>query len=150
MGPFAYVAASLIPRTVETAIAMGFAVDDLFDFGGGEMWESATREIAHRELREDNQLYRVYVAAAEAGGVVAALGRRQAELWAGIAGRVDDGQAALIVTHGGLIEPGLTVALPGWAHERWGRGFRQCEGARLTWAGDAFVDAEILHLDVHA
>jgi hypothetical protein len=94
MGPFAYVAASLMSRTVETAVAMGFAVDDLFDFGGRELWESATKEIAHRELRDDKQLYRVYMAAVEAGGVVAALGRRQVESWSDIVGRVGDSEAA--------------------------------------------------------
>lgn len=147
MGPFTYVAASLIPRTVETAVAMGFAVSDLFDFGGGELWESASRELSHRELRDDDQLHRIYAAATEPGGAVTALGRRQVELWSDIVGRIGEGEQALVVTHGGLIEPGLMVALPGWAHERWGRGFRQCEGARLTWADGTFVDADILHLD---
>jgi hypothetical protein len=47
IGPFAYVAASVVPRTVETAIAMGFAVDDLLDFGGGELWEKASATIEH-------------------------------------------------------------------------------------------------------
>jgi broad specificity phosphatase PhoE len=147
MGGFAYVAASLIPRTVETALAMGFAVDDLLDFGGGEMWEAATSEISHRQVRDDPELYRTYLSLVEAGGAVAALGQRQVGFWTGAAQKVRDGEAALVVTHGGLIEPGLVVALPGWSHERWGRGFRQCEGARLVWSGGRFVDADVLHLD---
>ena len=34
MGPFAFVLASLVPRTHETALAMGFAVDETVEMGG--------------------------------------------------------------------------------------------------------------------
>jgi hypothetical protein len=82
--------------------------------------------------------------AAGASGAVAALGHRQAELWSGILMRVPDGAEALLISHGGLIEPGLVAALPDWPHVRWGRGFRHCEGARLRDDGRRFLDAEIL------
>ncbi len=49
MGRFAYVVASLVPRTLETALAMGFAVDELVEMGGGG-WEEATAEIALRSM----------------------------------------------------------------------------------------------------
>ena len=55
MGPFAYVAASLAPRTLETAVAMGYAVDDLLDLSG-ELWEAAQAELAHRVARHDPRL----------------------------------------------------------------------------------------------
>jgi hypothetical protein len=35
MGPFAYVHASASPRAVETAVAMGFAVDDTVELPSG-------------------------------------------------------------------------------------------------------------------
>ncbi len=146
MGPFAYVVASPIPRTAETAIAMGFAVDEVWDFAGGEVWEAAASEISHRDLRHDEHLYRIYVSAAERGGMVAALGQRQVHFWSEAAEKIAEGEAALVLTHGGLIEPGLVAALPDWPHERWGRGFRHCEGARLTWSEGRFVDREVLHL----
>jgi hypothetical protein len=57
---------------------------------------------------------------------------------------VSDGAQALLISHGGLIEPGLVAALPDWPHVRWGRGFRHCEGARLHHDGTRFVGAEIL------
>jgi broad specificity phosphatase PhoE len=147
IGPFAYIAASLIPRSVETAIAMGFAVDDLYDFGGGELWESASREIAHRALRDDRLLYGRYLSAIDQGGAVAVLAHRQVDLWLEILGRVHDGEAALVITHGGLIEPGLVAAIPDWPHDTWGRGFRQCEGARLQHDGERFIELEVLRLD---
>jgi hypothetical protein len=35
LGPAAFVAASLAPRTLETALAMGYAVNEIWDMGGG-------------------------------------------------------------------------------------------------------------------
>lgn len=78
-------------------------------------------------------------------GAVAALGRRQAELWGQIVFNVPDGAQALLISHGGLIEPGLVAALPTWRHAEWGRGFKHGEGARLWHDGTGFIDAEILH-----
>jgi len=72
MGPFAYVAASLAPRTLETAVAMGYAVDDLLDLSG-ELWEAAQAELAHRAARDDPRLYLRYLELLSAGGAVAAL-----------------------------------------------------------------------------
>src|SRR5712692_7229290 len=83
IGPFAYVAASLAPRTLETAVAMGFAVDDLLDLSG-ELWEAAQGELAPREKRDDPRLYVRDLEPLSAGGAVAALGHRQADLWSRI------------------------------------------------------------------
>jgi broad specificity phosphatase PhoE len=145
MGPFAYVVASLVPRTLETALAMGFAVDELVEMGGGG-WEEATAEIDHRSLRSEGDLYLRYVDRFAAGGAVAELGRQQAVIWEQAVSRIGDGEAALVVSHGGLIEPALIAVLPhDWDHSRWGRGFEQCEGVQLTWDG-RFADALPLRL----
>ena len=72
MGPFGYVTASLAPRTLETAIALGYAVDDLLDLSG-ELWEAAQAELAHRAARDDPRLYLRYLELLSAGGAVAAL-----------------------------------------------------------------------------
>src|SRR6266851_9529876 len=100
--------------------------------------------LAHRAERDHPRLYLRYLELLTTGGAVAALGRRQADLWSRIVTNVSDGAQALLVSHGGLIEPGLVAALPDWPHVRWGRGFRHCEGARLRHDGTRFVDAEIL------
>jgi broad specificity phosphatase PhoE len=143
MGPFAYVVASLIPRTTETALAMGFAVDGLVEMGKGG-WEEATAEIDHRSLRSDDGLYLRYLERFAARGAVERVGQEQARIWEETIGRVGDGESALLLTHGGLIEPALIAALPvDWDHSRWGRGFNHCDGARLTWEG-RFNNAEIL------
>jgi hypothetical protein len=122
---------------------MGFAADDLLDLSG-ELWEAAQAELAHRAERDDPRLYLRYLELLSAGGAVAALWHRQADLWSRIVMTVSDGAQALLISHGGLIEPGLVAALPDWPHVRWGRGFRHCEGARLHHDGTRFVGAEIL------
>jgi broad specificity phosphatase PhoE len=48
IGAVGFVAASPIPRTLETAVAMGYAVDVLLDMGG-EIWSDAQAEVAHHE-----------------------------------------------------------------------------------------------------
>jgi broad specificity phosphatase PhoE len=145
MGPFVYVVASLVPRTMETALAMGFAVDELLEMGKGG-WDAATAETDHRTLRADDALYLRYLERFAAGEAVARVGREQARIWDYAVGRIEDGESALVVTHGGLIEPALIAALPpDWEHSRWGRGFNQCDGVRLTWNGQ-FRDAVILRV----
>jgi broad specificity phosphatase PhoE len=145
MGPFAYVIASLIPRTLETALAMGYAVDELVEMGRGG-WDEATAEIAQHSRGSDGDLYLRYLDRFAAGGAVAEVGRQQVAIWEHGMSRVGDGEAALVVSHGGLIEPALIAALPpDWDHSHWGRGFEQCEGVRLTWDG-RFTDARPLRL----
>jgi broad specificity phosphatase PhoE len=146
IGPFAYVATSEVPRTLETALAMGFAVDDAVDLGGG-LWEAAQVEFAHRVQRDNSQLYARYMRLIDADGAVATLGRRQVELWHTLISRIPEGAQALLISHGGLIEPGLVATLPDWPHTRWGRGFRHGEGVRLRHDGTRFFDADILFLD---
>lgn len=145
MGPFAYVVASQIPRTLETALAMGFAVDVLAEMGAGG-WDEATSEIDHRSLRSADDLYLRYVDRFAIGGAVMRIGREQAGIWDRAVRRIGDGEAALVVSHGGLIEPALIAALPpDWDHSRWGRGFAHCEGMALIWEG-GFTDAEVLRV----
>ncbi len=61
MDPFEYVASGVVPRELETAIAMGFAVDDLIDFSAASYGEKASATIQHHALRDDRDLHRLYV-----------------------------------------------------------------------------------------
>ncbi len=117
-----YVAASLAPRTLETAIATGFAVDDLLDLGG-DLWEPAQSELAHRASRDDPELYLRYLELMRSDGALDALGRRQAELWQRVVLHVPDGAQALLVSHSTHIQPlvgfmSLSTRRPGVGGER--------------------------------
>jgi hypothetical protein len=97
---------------------MGFAVDDCVDMGGPH-FEQANREIAHHQwwgTPDPFALWKEYVAR---NGPVAALARHQEALWRRAVGHVPAGGAALVISHGGLIEPGLIVCLPNSDHSAW-------------------------------
>src|SRR6266545_2150702 len=99
LGPFASVVTSASPRAIETAVAMGFAVDD-------------TVAEAHRRI------------------------------WTSVVAAVPDGAAALVVGHGGGIEPGLVACLPDADYQSWGGPFGHCDGARLSFNEGGFVSVQ--------
>lgn len=140
MGPFQRVITSTLPRAYETAIAMGFAVDEQLE-GLCEMSSDVEAEVAWDAG---------FVAFAEAirlNGATAAFARKQAEFWRSVAEALPDGGAALLVTHGGFIEAGAVASLPQTDHRAWGRACAWCEGVRLDYEGGQFVEAHILRVN---
>lgn len=142
IGAVEWVVASTVPRTAETALAMGFAVDVLADMGG-RAWELAQAEAGHHAQWEWTDPFGRYLALIGQGGAVADLARLQAELWTDAAGRVADGEKALVVSHGGLIEPGLVACLPDAQLDSWGGPFAHCEGITLAFDGTCFAAVTI-------
>jgi hypothetical protein len=55
---------------------------------------------------------------------------------------VAEGSHALVVSHGGSIEPTLVLALPRLEHQRWGPPFSHCDGAVLGFDAGKFVHVE--------
>lgn len=51
------------------------------------------------------------------------------DIWTCAVQRVHDGVAALVVGHGGGIEPALVACFPEADHPRWGALFGHCDGA---------------------
>jgi broad specificity phosphatase PhoE len=142
IGPFAFVLASVVPRTLETAIAMGFAPDACLDHGGGPLWEASLEEVPFHAQWEAELPFVMYRDAIADGGAMRELADLQLATWTDAAGRVRDGEAALVVTHGGLIDSGLVRALPDADHASWGPPISQLEGARLEFDGTSFALAE--------
>jgi hypothetical protein len=145
IGPFSFVLAGTVPRTEETAVAMGFAVDDTFDMGG-DAWGPARAQLGDQDHWKWPQVFVRYAEIVAAGGPVTALAHRQWQLWSGVADRLGDGESALLISHGGLIEPGLVSAVPDGDYAAWGGAFRHCEGVRLAREGAAFRLVELLRL----
>jgi broad specificity phosphatase PhoE len=142
IGPFAFVVASIVPRTLETAIAMGFAPDACVDQGGGPLWEASLEEVPFHAQWEADEPFVMYAEAIAHGGAMRDLADLQLAIWTDAVGRVADGEAALVVTHGGLIDSGLVRALPDADHATWGPPVSQLEGARLEFDGTSFSLAE--------
>ena len=126
LGPFAVVITSPIPRAFETAIAMGFAVDDVDD---------------HLALLPSKVLDRVawdggfgaWAAAAGSKPVRTHLGAMR-EWLAKVAAALPDGGAALMVSHGGIVES-IGAACLGDGAATWGDPVRYVEGVRLEFDG---------------
>ena len=138
-GPFRRVITSTVPRAFETAIAMGFAVDEQIETlseMGHEMdaaiaWPTSFASIA-QAIRTN-----------EAAGKFA---RAQARLLRSIAKLLPEGGAALVISHGGIVEAAAIGCLPEADHVAWGPYCDCCEGVRLAFDGEQFIGAEILRV----
>jgi broad specificity phosphatase PhoE len=140
LGPFDRVVTSTLPRAFETAIAMGFAVDEqvaLMSTYGADV----EREVPWP------QSFHVYVRAVRRAGSAAQWYASQlAEYYTKLANRLDEGRAALVINHGGILELGVTASFPNVDYESWGEAVDYCEGARLFWSDGKFVNAELLRV----
>jgi broad specificity phosphatase PhoE len=135
LGPFGYVVTSASPRAVETAVAMGFAVDDTVELPSGYV----AGEVEHHAQWRWPRPYRTYAELLAHPTGVAAVAEAHRLAWAGVVAAVPDGAAALVVGHGGGIEPGLVACLPDADHGSWGAPFGHCDGARLGFDQGRFV-----------
>src|SRR5262249_53771825 len=78
IGSFDRVLASTVPRTVETAIAMGFAIDDQLEVLGdlpADVWE----EIGHHERWSWAEPFVMFAQFVRQGGPTSQMGRQQRE-----------------------------------------------------------------------
>jgi broad specificity phosphatase PhoE len=135
LGPVAYVLTSAAPRAVETAVAMGAAVDDTVDLPSGYV----PGEVAfHEQWTWTRPWVRYAELVAQGRGLAAVAGAHRAA-WTRAVASLDDGETALVVSHGGMIEPALVACLPDADHARWGALFGHCDGARLGFEEGRFV-----------
>jgi broad specificity phosphatase PhoE len=139
LGPFDRVVTSTLPRAFETAIAMGFAVDEQ----NGLM--SAYGADVEREVPWP-QLFSAYARAVRLGGSAQYYAEQLAAYYARLTEYLDDDGAALVINHGGIVEMGVTASFPNADYESWGEAVYYCEGARLTWENGTCVNAELLRV----
>ncbi len=141
LGPFAQVVTSVLPRTRETAIAMGFAVD----------YELVMLPAAPAVYAE-NERSRWWAATQPFAALAQLLAERSAvwqhahtiaAQWRDICTAIPTGSAALCIGHSGDLEMGLVACFPDADHTAWGSPFGFCEGARLHFT-DHFADVELV------
>lgn len=138
-GPFDRVVTSTLPRALETAIAMGFAVDEqaeLMNTYGRDVEKEAPWPLSFAE----------YAEAAKRGGAAAKYARKLAKYYAGIMNHISESRSALAVNHGGVVELGVAGCLPDFDFSSWGGPVEYCEGARLLWDEGKFVNGEALRV----
>jgi broad specificity phosphatase PhoE len=139
IGPFDRVVTSTLPRAFETAIAMGFAVDEQ-----NELMSTHGRDV-EREAPWPLS-FATYAEVVQDGGAAARYARQLAAVYSKLADRLADGRAALVINHGGVLELGVVACLPGADYASWGDAVDYCEGARLFWEDGKCVNAEVLRM----
>ena len=145
IGPFHRVVTSTITRTLETAIAMGFAVDEQLTVLG-EIPPGVWDEVGHHERWGWDEPFVAFARLVREGGPAARLGRAPAEAWRAIVGDLPQDGRALIISHGRVIEAGAVTCFPDADHASWGPPFGTCEGLQLTYVGDAWTAPKLLRL----
>ena len=138
-GPFARVITSTVPRAFETAIAMGFAVDEQNELMS-TMGPYVDAEAPWPRSPEE------YAKAVCRGKAAARYAEQLAEFYDQLVDRLEDGQSTLVINHGGVVELSASACLPHADHASWGPHFECCEGVRLFWEDGKFVNAEILRV----
>jgi hypothetical protein len=139
LGPFDRVFTSTLPRAFETAIAMGFAVDEqneLMSTYGSEVGREAPWPLACAG----------YAEVVRKRGAAAQYANQLADVYGKLATYLANGRSALVINHGGVLELGAVACLPNADHIKWGSHFDYCEGIRLYWDDGKFVDGEILRV----
>ena len=140
LGPFSRVVTSTIPRAYETAIAMGFAVDEQLE------------QLALMPNDVENEIawdagFAAFAAVVQKGGALARYAHEQARLLHEIARSLPEDGAALVISHGGIVEAQVVGYLPDTDFRSWGSYCDYCEGARLRFDGQRFVSGEVLRID---
>ena len=141
LGPFDRVVTSTLPRAFETAIAMGFAVDEQNELMS--TYNNAVGREAPWPLSPAG-----YAEVVSAGGAATNYANQLVAVYTKLANFLADGRAALIINHGGIAEMGAVACLPEADYFAWGSHFECCEGIRLFWEDDKFVNAEILRVSI--
>jgi broad specificity phosphatase PhoE len=136
-GPIAYVLTSQLPRTLETAVAMGHAVDDTVDVPSGYV----PGEIDHHDQWTWTEPYTAYAHLLRRSTQLTAVAEAHRAHWLRAVTSIADGETALVVSHGGTIEPTLVSCLPKADHSAWGAPFGHCDGVRLRFERGSWLDA---------
>jgi broad specificity phosphatase PhoE len=141
LGPFDRVVTSTLPRAFETAIAMGFAVDEQIELMGS-YGSDVEREVPWP------QSFAAYAKAVKWNGAALQYADQLAAYYADLADYLANDRAALVINHGGVLELGVVASFPGADYESWGEEADYCEGARLSWEDGKCVNAEILRVSM--
>lgn len=139
IGPFHYVATSTLNRALETALAMGFAVNEqnqLLNTYGGAVEREAPWPMPFHHFSE----------IVKQEGAAAEYASQLADYYRSLVARIPEGGSALVINHGGVVELGVTAALPDVDFSAWGDSVDYCEGARLFWDDGRFARGEALRV----
>jgi broad specificity phosphatase PhoE len=130
-----YVAVGDQPRHLETAIAMGFAVDEQITWPSGYV----DGEVRHHDQWTWDEPFVHYATLLAEGRRLSDVAQEHLSHWRRILDVVSDGGTAMVVSSGGSIEPVLVAAFPDADHATWGGPLHQLEGATILVDGGRFT-----------
>lgn len=142
IGPFDLVLSSQIPRTLKTAIVMGFAVDEQLEVLGdipAEVWD----ELGHQERSTWAEPFVEFARIIAQNGATAQLGQRQRAAWIQALEQVPPDGSVLIISHGRVIESGLVTCFPDADFATWGAPFQHGEGIQMSYADGSFTNLQL-------
>ncbi len=122
-----HVITSPLERAFETAIAMGYAVDEQLEI------LSPMDETAGSEVYWDSP-YHKFVEKMLPGTALEALGTKLKKLMDEIIKTISDDRRALIITHGGIVQVIAAACLAGRDPGRLGEAPSYCEGIELQYS----------------
>lgn len=138
LGPFSHVATSTIPRAIETAIAMGYEINETLelcgdlpnsvfdDVGWPRCFDSVSKSVKQSIILQNYS-------------------STQAACWTSILRKIPDSTSALLISHGCILELGAVGCLPEANHSEWGDAIGYCEGVKLSFDTE-FIDCELLRM----
>ncbi len=121
------------PRAIETAIAMGYAVDREIEGLGLDAVEDKVWEELEGEAGFDGWGRQV-----KKSKLLVNFGKSQAKIWQESLEALPEGDRGLMITHGGFIEAGAVGLLPDANHPKWGGFCDYCEGVAVSFDGKAY------------
>jgi len=138
-GPFNLVVTSPIHRAIETAVAMGFAVDET-----SQVLSEISTDIINKSRwpAPFDQLQRSMYQ----HQIIETFANKQANSWRSIVCKINNGEKALIVTHGLFIEFGTIASLSKINTTEYNDPIGYCEGFRLIFEDGKFHAFEILRV----
>lgn len=122
-------------RHIETAIAMGYAVDEMVSWPSGYV----NGVVEHHDQWRWQYPFQRYAELLRTSVELREVAYTHLRHWLRALDQVDDGATALIVSSGGSIEPVLVAAHPDGRHAEWGTALHHLEGATLTFDGDRCI-----------
>lgn len=139
MGQFDRVLSSPLPRAVQTAEAMGYAVDETAELLS-TMGDAVELECPWPASFDE------YAAASRQNGPTTRYTQRLADFYAKLLDSLPEGGAALVVNHGGVVELSAIACLPTADFAALGDYIEYCEGVRLTWDNGKFINLQVLRV----
>ncbi len=138
MGSFDYVITSPKERAYETAIAMGFAVNEIVkDFG-------PYNDDVKSEFTSEAHTFPKIQSLLKHKTFTYQFAQQQANLLLESSSKIQDGQKLLIISHGGVVDIPLGFLFPNVDPGSWGSLFSYCEGFRIQIEDKKIVDFTLL------